>query len=122
MGRALSPENMVGLGAQRDALAAALGRALDVAPILALPTSAFPPPAITRARRTAGPALVLMRGLGAFTPLANLADVPAIAVPCGVDDRGRPLSIMFVAARGGEERLLALAAAVEATGLATRQI
>ena len=122
MGRALSPENMVGLTAQRDALAAALGRVLDVAPILALPTSAFPPPAITRARRTAGPELVLMRGLGAFTPLANLADVPAIAVPCGVDDRGRPLSIMFVAAAGGEERLLALAAAVEATGLATHQI
>ena len=122
LGRALSPANMAGLAAQRDALAAALGRALDVAPILALPTTAFPPPAITRTLRASGPELVLLRGLGAFTPLANLADVPAIAVPCGVDDRGRSLSIMFVAARGGEERLLGLARAVEDAGLATRQI
>jgi Asp-tRNA(Asn)/Glu-tRNA(Gln) amidotransferase A subunit family amidase len=77
---------------------------------------------MTAALVNGGPEIRLLRALGAFTPLANLCDLPAIAVPCGVDDRGRPLSIMFVAGPGEETALLRLALAVERTGLATRPI
>lgn len=122
LGRSLSDANAARLYAQRDALRLAAGRALDRVPVLALPTTAIPPPAITRALVHGGPELFLLRALGAFTPLANLTDLPAIAVPCGVDDRGRPLSIMFVAPRGGERTLLELAHAVERTGLGTAPI
>ena len=66
--------------------------------------------------------LLMLRAVGAFTPLANLCDLPAIAVPSGVDDRGRPLSIMFVAGRGGEATLLRIALAVERTGLGTTPV
>ena len=93
-----------------------------LAPILAMPTTAIPPPALSRALLDGGQDLLLLRALGGYTPLANLVDLPAIAVPCGVDDRGRPLSIMFIGARGSEPALLALAAAVEATGVGERVI
>ena len=56
---------------------------------------------------------MLLRAIGAYTPLANLTGLPSIAVPCGADDRGRPLSIMFVGAAGTETDLLRIAKAVE---------
>ena len=65
---------------------------------------------------------MLLRGLGAFTPLANLADLPAIAVPWGSTIAAGPCRSCSSRPAGGEERLLALAAAVEAIGLATHQI
>ena len=117
VGGAMSAANAGRLYAQRDLLRAATARALERTPILALPTTAIPPPAMTNALVTGGTDVMLLRALGAFTPLANLTDLPSIAVPSGVDDRGRPLSIMFVAGRGGETALLQLALAVERTGL-----
>ncbi|HEY5950551.1 MAG TPA: amidase [Kofleriaceae bacterium] len=122
VGGSISAANAERLYAQRDALRAATARTLDRTPILALPTTAIPPPAITTALVNGGPELMLLRALGAFTPLANLCDLPAIAVPSGVDDRGRPLSIMFVAGHGGETTLLRIALAVERTGLGTTRI
>jgi Asp-tRNA(Asn)/Glu-tRNA(Gln) amidotransferase A subunit family amidase len=118
LGRAFAPADVARLDAQRAALGAAAAAALTRAPILAMPTTAIPPPALTRALLAGGQDLALLRALGCYTPLANLCDLPAIAAPCGVDRRGRPLSIMFVAAAGRELDLLAIAAAVEATGLA----
>jgi Asp-tRNA(Asn)/Glu-tRNA(Gln) amidotransferase A subunit family amidase len=122
LGRALDLAARARLDAQRAALVDATARALDLTPILAMPTTAIPPPALSRALLAGGQDLLLLRALGGYTPLANLVDLPAIAVPCGVDDRGRPLSIMFVGARGSETALLALAAAVEATGVGERPI
>lgn len=122
LGRSFSARDAARLQQQRDALRAATERALEHTPILAMPTTAIPPPALSRELLAGHPSVLMLRALGAFTPLANLADVPAIAVPCGVDDRGRPLSIMFVTERGGETALLRLALAVERTGLATRAI
>ena len=80
------------------------------------------PPALSRALLAGAQDLVLLRALGAYTPLANLTGLPAIAVPCGVDDRGRPLSIMFMTAAGGETTLLRVALAVERTGLADAMV
>ena len=122
LGRSFAPRDVERLHQQRDALRAATQRALEATPILAMPTTAIPPPAVTRAMVEGRTSVVLLRALGAFTPLANLCDLPSIAVPCGVDDRGRPLSIMFVAALGGETALLRLALAVERTALGTTPI
>ena len=122
LGGAIAADNAERLYAQRDALRVTTGRVLDRTPILALPTTAIPPPAITPALVAGGPELLLLRALGAFTPLANLVDLPAIAVPAGVDDRGRPLSVMFVAAAGNETTLLRIALAAEHTGLGTTPV
>ena len=49
-----------------------VARVLERTPILALPTTAVPPPAITSELVRSGAELLLLRALGAFTPLANL--------------------------------------------------
>lgn len=122
LGRALTADDAARLYARRDMLRAATAKTLARTPILALPTTAIPPPAITRALVGGGPELLLLRALGAYTPLANLVDLPAIAVPSGRDDRGRPLSIMFVGQHGSETTLLRLALAAERTGLGATPI
>ncbi|MBK9034020.1 MAG: amidase [Myxococcales bacterium] len=122
LGRAFAPADVARLVAQRRALVDATARALERTPILAMPTTAIPPPALSRALLAGGQDLMLLRALGLYTPLANLCDLPAIAVPSGVDDRGRPLSIMFVGAAGSEDALLAIAAAVEATGVGMKAV
>jgi aspartyl-tRNA(Asn)/glutamyl-tRNA(Gln) amidotransferase subunit A len=122
LGGSLTEDDATLLYAQRDALREATARVLERTPILAIPTTSIPPPAVTRSLVTGAQELLLLRALGAFTPLANLTDLPAIAVPSGVDDRGRPLSIMFVGTRGSEMQLLRIAAAVEDTGLGTASV
>ncbi|MBX3157093.1 MAG: amidase [Deltaproteobacteria bacterium] len=122
VGGALSTDDAQVLYRRRDALRAATNRVLERTPILALPTTAIPPPAMTRALVGGGQELLLLRALGAFTPIANLADLPSIAAPCGIDERGRPLSIMFIGTRGSEGELLRIAAALEETKLATKPV
>lgn len=122
LGRAFAARDVAELGRQRAALRDATARALERTAVLAMPTTAVPPPALTRALLAGAQDLMLLRALGAYTPLANLTGLPAIAVPCGIDERGRPLSIMFMTGPGGERALLGLAAAVEATGLTDVQI
>jgi Asp-tRNA(Asn)/Glu-tRNA(Gln) amidotransferase A subunit family amidase len=95
---------------------------LDHTPFLAMPTTAIPPPALSKTMLAGQSEVLMLRALGAFTPLANLCDLPAIAVPMGVDDRGRPLSIMFVGGYGSETQLLRIAHAVENTGLGSTPI
>ena len=122
LGRSFSSRDVERLVAQREALKQTTMGVLERHPILAMPTTAIPPPALTPDLVRGKTSVVLLRALGAFTPLANLCDLPAIAVPSGVDERGRPLSIMFVAGLGGETRLLQLAFAVERTGLGTTPV
>ena len=117
LGRSFSQRDFARLASHRDALREAAARTLAASPILAMPTTAIPPPAVSRALLSGDQQIMLLRALGAFTPLANLCDLPSIAVPCGRDDRGRPLSIMFVGAPGSETQLLRIALAVERTGL-----
>jgi Asp-tRNA(Asn)/Glu-tRNA(Gln) amidotransferase A subunit family amidase len=50
---------------------------------------------------------------GDFCVLANMAGCPAISVPMGVNELGLPLGLQLIAARGQDERLLAIAAAYE---------
>ncbi len=113
LGRAFSDRDKARLDAQRARLCEATAAALDRVGVLAMPTTAIPPPALRRALLEGGQDLVLLRALGCYTPLANLTGLPSIAVPCGVDERGRPLSICFVAAAGQELALLGLALELE---------
>jgi Asp-tRNA(Asn)/Glu-tRNA(Gln) amidotransferase A subunit family amidase len=122
LGRALAEGDVARLVRQREALRRAALHALERSPILAMPTTAIPPLALTPDLLAGRTSVVALRALGAFTPLANLVDLPSIAVPCGSDDRGRPLSIMFVAAPGEETALLGIAHAVEDTGLGERPV
>jgi aspartyl-tRNA(Asn)/glutamyl-tRNA(Gln) amidotransferase subunit A len=117
LGSSFSPRDFDRLVQHRGELAAATDRVLGTTPILAMPTTAIPPPALSHALVGGNTEIFMLRALGAFTPLANLCDLPSIAVPCGTDDRGRPLSIMFVAAKNREDDLLRIARAVEDTGL-----
>jgi Asp-tRNA(Asn)/Glu-tRNA(Gln) amidotransferase A subunit family amidase len=117
LGSSFSARDVERLAQHRGELATATDRVLATTPILAMPTTAIPPPALSKALVACNTEILMLRAIGAFTPLANLCDLPAIAVPCGVDDRGRPLSVMFVAAKNRETDLLAIAHAVERTGL-----
>ncbi len=121
LGRSFSERDVARLAAQRQALKDTTFALLEQHPILAMPTTAIPPPALTPAL-VRGAGVTMLRSLGAFTPLANLCDLPAIAVPSGVDDRGRPLSIMFMGALGSETQLLRLALAAEQTGLGNKPL
>lgn len=49
----------------------------------------------------------------AFTPLANVAGTPAIAVPVDLTTDGLPVGVQFAAAHGGERTLLEVAFALE---------
>jgi Asp-tRNA(Asn)/Glu-tRNA(Gln) amidotransferase A subunit family amidase len=122
LGSSFSARDIERLVQHRGELATGTERTLATMPILAMPTTAIPPPALSRALLAGTTELLMLRALGAFTPLANLVDLPAIAVPCGIDDRGRPLSVMFVAAKNRETDLLAIARAVELTGLGTTPV
>ncbi len=108
--------------AARQALRDALSRALDEVEVLAMPTTAIPAPAISKGLLAGGQDVLLLRAIGAYTPLANLTGFPAISVPSGRDERGRALSLMLMGAPGSEHALLAMAAALEATELGARAI
>lgn len=117
LGQALTDADAAVLAEARAAVVAAVDDVLARAPIVAMPTTAIPAPALSRGLLAGGQDLVLLHGLATYTPLANLCDLPAIAVPVGVDERGRPLSLMLMGRRGAELELLAAAAAIEATGV-----
>lgn len=119
LGLAVGLDDARALTERRGRLRDATLRALDRVGFLAMPTAAVPAPAVTRSLLDGAQDGLLLRAVGAYTPLANCTGLPAIAVPCGVDDRGRPLSIMFVGPPSAEADLLRLALAVESAGLAT---
>lgn len=119
LGRAMGEHPME---ADREALRRALLSALEQVEVLAMPTTAIPAPAITKALLAGGQDIMLLRAIGAYTPLANLTGFPAISVPSGRDARGRALGLMLMGAPGSELKLLAMAAALEATELGARSI
>lgn len=49
----------------------------------------------------------------AYTPLANLAGIPAVSLPMGAQENGLPLGIQAIAAQAADGLLLQLAAQVE---------
>ena len=52
-----------------------------------------------------------------YTPLANLIQAPAIALPAGLDADGLPISVQLMAREGNDAAAIRCAAALEAAGL-----
>ena len=52
-----------------------------------------------------------------YTPLANLIQAPAIAIPAGLDGDGLPISVQLVAREGNDAAVIRCAAVLEAAGL-----
>ena len=52
-----------------------------------------------------------------YTPLANLIQSPAIAMPAGLDPDGMPISVQLVAREGNDATVLRCAAVLEDAGL-----
>ncbi len=52
-----------------------------------------------------------------YTPLANLIQAPAIAIPAGLDSDGLPVSVQLVAREGNDATVIRCAAMLEAAGL-----
>jgi amidase len=73
-------------------------------PVLALPTLVGAPPLVD------GPRI----SLTALTMPANIAGLPALALPVPGGPAGLPASLQLIAPPGGEERLIALARVIEA--------
>lgn len=92
------------LSRTREAVRAAVGRdgalLMPTAPQAAFPHGGRPP--VTQS---------------AFTGLANIAGLPAISLPAGLDGHGLPVSVQLVGPERGEAALIALARRLDA-GLA----
>lgn len=84
--------------------------------VLLCPVLAAPPPLLGRYGPSV-PAATLLADMFewiAYTPLHNLAGIPAISLPLFQSSQGLPIGSMFSADRGQEDRLLALAFELEA--------
>jgi aspartyl-tRNA(Asn)/glutamyl-tRNA(Gln) amidotransferase subunit A len=73
------------------------------------PTS--PTTAFTIGERTDDPLAMYLSDV--FTIPANLAGVPAISIPCGLDERGLPVGLQVAAPALGESTVLRVARALE---------
>jgi aspartyl-tRNA(Asn)/glutamyl-tRNA(Gln) amidotransferase subunit A len=49
-----------------------------------------------------------------YTISANLAGIPGISIPCGMDDKGLPIGLQIMAPAFAEEKLLRIARMFEA--------
>jgi aspartyl-tRNA(Asn)/glutamyl-tRNA(Gln) amidotransferase subunit A len=98
----------------RVALRRAVDRALDGLDALLLPALAIGAPPVGATSVAIGSATEPVRAMMLrLTQLFNVTGHPAIAMPCGKGNDGLPRAIQLVGHRGGTERLLAVAAAVE---------
>ncbi len=52
-----------------------------------------------------------------YTPLANLIQAPAIAMPAGLDPEGLPISVQLMAREGNDDAVIRCAAVLEDAGL-----
>jgi Asp-tRNA(Asn)/Glu-tRNA(Gln) amidotransferase A subunit family amidase len=115
MGRYILAEDYVRAMFLRSVLTRSVERALDGCDALLLPTLPVPAPPLGAA--TVGvdgrqePVRTIMLRL---TQLFNITGHPAIALPAGTTRDGWPLSVQLVGHHGRTDRLLHVAAIVEA--------
>ena len=93
----------------RRALAAQLAKALASVDMLVTPTT--PGPAFRLGEKLADPLDMYLTDL--FTVPANLAGLPAIAIPYGHAENGMPLSVQLMGRAWGEASLIACAEEIE---------
>ena len=110
-GRALTAVDYVKANMTRALFTAAWGEAFQGVDCVLAPVLAALPPRIDEHN-------VMINGeqsntLDAFTrltALANMAGIPALAIPCGISADGLPVSLQLIAAQGREDILLSLGA------------
>jgi aspartyl-tRNA(Asn)/glutamyl-tRNA(Gln) amidotransferase subunit A len=114
MGRYILAEDYVRAMHGRATLRRAVDRALEGLDALLLPSLPIGAPPIGAATVDVDgkhePVRAMMLRL---TQLFNITGHPAIALPCGRGEDGLPRGLQLVGHRGGTERLIAVAAAVE---------
>jgi aspartyl-tRNA(Asn)/glutamyl-tRNA(Gln) amidotransferase subunit A len=114
MGRYMLAEDNLRAMHARIELRRAVDKALEGLDALMLPALPIGAPLLGAATvetgRSTEPVRAMMLRL---TQLFNVTGHPAIALPCGTGRDGLPRAIQLVGHRGGTERLLAVAAAVE---------
>ena len=88
--------------AVRDLIRQGVDSALEQVDALLLPVSPFPP--FTIGERIDDP--IALYACDILTVTANLAGVPALALPCAFDEVGLPIGMQLMGARGSDHRLL----------------
>jgi aspartyl-tRNA(Asn)/glutamyl-tRNA(Gln) amidotransferase subunit A len=115
MGRYILAEDYVRALHLRTTLRRSVDRAFDGCDALLLPTLPIPAPILGAASVDVDGAKEPVRAVMLrLTQLFNITGHPAIALPVGTTADGWPVSVQLVGHHGGTERLLAVAAAVEA--------
>ena len=114
MGRYILAEDYVRAMHGRTVLRRAVDDALEGLDALILPALPIPAPPIGASTVDVDGAVEPVRAMMLrLTQLFNITGHPAIALPCGHGVDGLPRGLQLVGHRGGTERLLAVAAAVE---------
>ena len=89
----------------------------DRVDVLLTPMLSGPPPplgAFPTDHRDTATQIERMDTFAPFAALANVTGAPALTLPFGADDTGLPLPVQLIAPPGGDLRLLALGAVLEA--------
>jgi amidase len=113
LGRALRAAHLIRPATQRRWLARAEEFFTEHDVLLTPALSALPPKAVRWHERSCFANALPSVRLAGFAGLWNLAGYPAMSVPAGRHGSGLPIGVQLVAPRGGEARLLALAAQLE---------
>jgi aspartyl-tRNA(Asn)/glutamyl-tRNA(Gln) amidotransferase subunit A len=114
MGRYILAEDNLRAMHARIELRRAVDKALEGLDALMLPALPIGAPLLGAATVDTGRSIEPVRAMMLrLTQLFNVTGHPAIALPCGTGRDGLPRAIQLVGHRGGTERLLAVAAAVE---------
>jgi aspartyl-tRNA(Asn)/glutamyl-tRNA(Gln) amidotransferase subunit A len=119
LGRRWSGEQVIRAQDRRGALYRAVQALFETLDVIATPTAMGPPPPV---ETDGGIDTGWYAAWGAPLYPLNLAGNPAISAPAGFSRAGLPLGLQLVAPFGGEQRLLDLAALLEARlGLGDRR-
>ncbi len=114
LGRYVLAEDYVRAQRGRRVLTAEVDAALEHRAALLLPTLPVVPPPLGAGALTIGTTTETVRALTLrLTQLFDVTGHPAISVPCGTAD-GLPAGVQLIGRRGETERLLAVAATLEA--------
>ena len=117
-GQALSGVQVAEAYAGLDRLRRRMDAWFDEFDVLLTPTSAIAAHEHgARIERIAGQSVSPWTVSILYTPLANLIQAPAIAMPAGLTSDGLPISVQLMAREGNDAAVIRCAAALEAAGL-----